>query len=460
MKAICLAALGVILLLSSPATAQSTLTFARVMDPADFPLTGFAVVNPTAAEARVNFTLYDSKGNAAGLSTRSIPAGGQIAKVGSELFPGITTGGWVQATSDTPNLRGFWLGGDWVNTTDGTETAASASQLVLPLVTAQTEIDLVNTTQSSEAILIRLYGSEGQEIAEPHIDALSPFGFYKARAATIFSTADLTQATHAKVTCAVSCAASALVSNFVTAPSLAVTNGVNASSAAKEFYFPHVLKGQLDSLVYTTIMSVTNLSATAQTITLTYRPEFGGDPFEVTRELLPNATLREILASLFQLTNDFDNGWVRVTAEQPVAAVAIISELNNKSTAASPGLPAASTNLILGHIADLDPWWTGVALLNPSGADILVDVFAISPSGTLIGQKSSILIPALSKTAMLLSQWIPQTTTRSSDGGFVFIRSASQVFALELFFTRDQKVLSHVPAFPLGASERFTPPNR
>src|SRR5436190_1469225 len=99
MKAFWIAAIVLILVLPAPAKAQSTLTFARVMDPVDFPLTGYAVVNPTASEARVTFSLYDAKGNATSVSTLSVAAGGQLSRVASELFPGATSSGWVQATS-------------------------------------------------------------------------------------------------------------------------------------------------------------------------------------------------------------------------------------------------------------------------------------------------------------------------------------------------------------------------
>src|SRR5262245_39130793 len=108
MKALLVAAI-VILFLSCPANAPSNLTFARIMDPADFPLTGYAVVNPTASQATVTFTLYDATGTVKGVSTLSVAAGGQLAKVGSELFPGAAVTGWVQAASATSNLRGFWL---------------------------------------------------------------------------------------------------------------------------------------------------------------------------------------------------------------------------------------------------------------------------------------------------------------------------------------------------------------
>jgi hypothetical protein len=87
-----------------------------------------------------------------------------------------------------------------------------------------------------------------------------------------------------------------------------------------------------------------------------------------------------------------------------------------------------------------------------------VEVFAITPAGTLIGRSGPIVIAAGDKIARLLSEWIPQTQTRASDGGFVYIRSNVPIYGIELFFRRDLRVLSNVPAFVLGPNEIFTPP--
>src|ERR1019366_5493868 len=81
--------------------AQSTLNFSRVMGVSDLPLTGYAVVNPGSTQATINFTLYGSDGTAMALSTQTIAAGGQIARLASELFPAATSGGWIQATSSS-----------------------------------------------------------------------------------------------------------------------------------------------------------------------------------------------------------------------------------------------------------------------------------------------------------------------------------------------------------------------
>src|SRR6476660_9100861 len=84
------------------ANAQSTLNFVRQFQPSELQTTGFAVANTSTADAAVTFTLYSSVGTAVSSTTQTVPAGGQFAKLGSELFPGAATAGWVQATSTAP----------------------------------------------------------------------------------------------------------------------------------------------------------------------------------------------------------------------------------------------------------------------------------------------------------------------------------------------------------------------
>src|SRR6185369_11346497 len=104
------------------------------MQPQDFRTTGFALVNPGSSSASVTFTLFGENGAALASNTMTIPARGQLSRLASELFPGATTGGWIQSTSATPDLQGFWFGGDLATFADGAEAAASSTELVLPLV--------------------------------------------------------------------------------------------------------------------------------------------------------------------------------------------------------------------------------------------------------------------------------------------------------------------------------------
>lgn len=456
MRASLLLLLIVIVLLAAPADAQSTLTFARVMDRTDLPVTGFAVVNPGTESASVAYSLRASDGRTVRSITLDVPAGGQSARLGRELFPDAPAGGWVQVTSLASNLRGFWLG-DFTTFSDGAEAQAGAAEMVLPVVSANSEIHIVNPTSSNQVILIRLIGSEGQEITDPEIRLLSAQGSYRTKSAALFTAPEVALATHVRVSCS-SCAAAIMLTDYLAAPSLAVANGTSLAATAKELYFPHVVQGSLGGLEYSTVVSITNLTASEQVLTLTFAAESGTAPTTVVRTLSANGTLRETADAVFGLSG-FQNGWIKVTGEQPIAGAVVYAEATNRGVAVTPGLSRLAADLFLGHIAELSPWWTGIALLNPGSNTALIDIYAISPSGARIGS-AQIALAGGAKIARLLNEWIPETGRRASgnDGGFVYLRSSEPILGLELFFRRDLRVLSNVPAFVFGPGERFIPP--
>ena len=448
---------SILVLTPGSLNAQSTLVFTRIMSGTDLPVTGYAVTNPSPGTANVVFTLYAATGATVATTSVNIVAGGQMAKLGSELFPGAS-GGWVKATSSTSNLRGFWLGGDFSTVEDGGEAVSGGeSEFILPIISANSEINIVNTSTSSGGALIRLLGREGEEINDPEIRFLPASGSFKSRSDLVFAPADLSRATHAKVSCMVPCSGSILVTDFVVSPSLVVANGVSTGSAATRLDFPHVVDGMLGNLNYSTVLSITNLTALAQTLVITFTPEGGFGAVSAQRDLAANGTMRESPNSLFGVSG-VRNGSIRVTSEEPITGVVIYSEQVNRGAAVTPGLSRPGTGLLLAHIAELSPWLTGVALLNPQSTDATVEVFAITPAGTLIGRSVPIVIAPGDKIARLLNEWIPETQRRTSDGGFVFIRSNVPIYGIELFFRRDLRVLSNVPAFVLGPNEIFTPP--
>src|SRR5262245_3898769 len=106
---------GAIFLWPVLAVAQSNLHFPRTFTQQDRASTGFAIVNPGPADAIATFTLYAANGSVQATTTRTIPRGGQFAQLASELFPGTSVSGWVEMTSATSGLQGFWIGGDFIN---------------------------------------------------------------------------------------------------------------------------------------------------------------------------------------------------------------------------------------------------------------------------------------------------------------------------------------------------------
>src|SRR5262245_26572910 len=69
---------------------QTVLNFPRAFTGADLATTGFAVVNPGTTSAPVTFTLYSATGTVVTTSPQTIPAAGQLALLGSQLFPAVT----------------------------------------------------------------------------------------------------------------------------------------------------------------------------------------------------------------------------------------------------------------------------------------------------------------------------------------------------------------------------------
>jgi hypothetical protein len=113
-------------------------------------------------------------------------------------------------------------------------------------------------------------------------------------------------------------------------------------------------------------------------------------------------------------------------------------------------MTTARTELVFAHIADLPPWITGMALLNSGNASANIEITAYNPNGSLVSSPNPVRfsMPPQSKTARLLREWIPQTPARTSDGGWIRIRSSAPIFGLELFFTSDLRIIVNIGVYP------------
>jgi hypothetical protein len=457
------AVLFFVLLVPTRVWSQSILNFPRVFTPADLASTGFAVVNPGATGAAVTFTLYSAAGSAVASSpAQTVPAGGQLAKLGTELFPAANQAGWVQATSTAAGLQGFWIGGDFATFTDGADAAGTAVDVIFALVGANTEINIANPGTSTNNVTIRLLGTAGTDLAGPVTRSIPPAGVFKDQVSVLFPTANLASATHIRVTGSAPVTGTAVVNGYLVNPSWAVINAIDVTAFVAEANFPHVISGAGGGGNYTTVIGVTNLSSSNQTVTVTFTPEAGGASTSVQRTISANGSLRATAQELFNFPAGFQNGWVKVTGTA-ITGFAAYADSVAGGLAVVPVQATPRTQLLFAHIADLDPWYTGLALLNATSTPATVDVFAMTPSGALIGGADNVptarftLSPG-TKTARLLLELIPQTQQRTSDGGFVFVRSTQPLYGIELFFTRSLSILSNVAAGAVAAGITYTPP--
>jgi hypothetical protein len=442
---------------------QSTLSFPRVIQQGEFTTTGLALVNPESTSAIIRFTLYGADGNPGGTVEQTIPARGQLARLARELFPTATGAGWVQVTSTNTGLQGFWFAGDLATYADGAEAAPSSTELVLPIISPQSEIHIANTGASEVTVLLDLLGADGYYLADPYPQLLPAKGYLRMDMVSLFPTLnDLSLPSHMRVTCKCANAspvAATVIARNVAAPSWTVSNGVPAASTATTIYFPHLVEGPQINANWQSAIGLTNLSTTSPNdVFLTFTSESGGIVRTNQITLPPNGGARFTARDLFALSSGFENGWVSAASRSglPLTGYIAYANLAAAGVAVVPAQTDSQTKLLFAHIADLPPWLTGLALLNTNPTPANVDLFAMTPSGSLIGS-TSLSLQAGANTARLLRELIPLTQNRASDGGFVFIQSSLPIYGIELFFSRNLGILANVSA---GSGNMFVPPLR
>jgi hypothetical protein len=458
------AAVVIIVLLQQPGCyAQSSLSFARLIDTSEMSNVGFGIINPSKQAAETTFTLYGAVGNVIGSAKATVPAGGQLTKWAAQLFPGAPAGGWVQATSYVAGLRGFWMTGDGLTVGDKFDSETASSELILPFITVNSEITVVNTGSRNTTIRIKLYNVKGRQVADPVVRVIPPKGVFRAPATTLFTPPDWSLVTHAKISSGAPAIAAVQVrDSFV--GSLLFVNAVSVMASPSTIVFPHVLQGQIGSSGYITTLGITNLSSSSQTMTLTFYPADGAPPQTIQRTFPGNGSVRASASAIFGFGDEFRLGWVNVSAPRGAVGFASNADVAQGASAFTPGMSRPESTFIFGYIAAVPPSWTGLTVVNPGTTTAAVDLFAIAPDGTLIGgaddtSEAHFSIPPEGKTSGLLTEFIPKTQLLRTNGGFIFVRSSVPLYPLALSFNGNQDMLSIVPEFDLPPAG-YDPPRQ
>jgi hypothetical protein len=456
---------GILLVtLALPATAFShaEMFFPKLLSYSELSTTGIVLLNVDPTIATVYAYLLSPEASIASQTQMQIVPGGQIAKLASELFPDAVSGGWVGVITDTEAMQAFWLTYDaGLTYLDGAEAAQyenTGADQIIPLVAADTELTVLclSGLGSLTPVTVRLFGSDGSELAPAYVRRLPSAGALQVKVTDMFPSADLSIARYLRIgTPGSPVASTALIKRFLVPLDAAVVNGVNVGSRT-EMNYPHVVNGTLPGADYTTIIGVTNLSKSPQTVTITFNPN-EGSPIVATRDLSGNGALREDAQSLFGFSREFQNGWVQVSGTAPITGFAAYADSVGGGLAVVPAT-VSQTDLFFSHIADGPPQWqTGLALLNTTNTPANVEVYAVTPSGSLIGH-TTVTIDAGKKIAKVVHELIPET--RGVNGGFIYVRSTVQLYGIELFYTEDLKVLSNVAAGKLVNGIRYVPPSQ
>ena len=454
-----------VLFVAEAAHAATTLYLPRQFEQSERGTIGVALVNPATTAASATFRLRTGTGGTVDTAQRSIPAKGQLALTLNQLFPNAVDAGWLSVDLDVDQVTGFWMGGDFVTSTDGAPLQSFAEGKAFPWFTyfsSASSISFLNLESSTLTGSLLLKDATGTTITSKSF-SLGPFALYQTSVAALFpAQAGNFDSAGYSIVVNSSVSTAKVIGASVTPNPGGDNIVVNAALVGyTNFVFPHIVGGALGGAAYSTILTLTNFRSFSQTVALTLTQSSGAS-LTIERTLPAFGILRSPVTTLFGLSTI--DGWLEVnSADFTVGLVTYTDTITGGSTAVQMQ-PAGDSNLIFGHIADLSPWWTGIALANTNSIDAQVQVYAFDSSGNLIGgpaqsSKASFTLPGKSKTAFLLGDVIPQTQTRSGDGGYVYIGSVDgvQIYGIELFFLRSGRVYSNVPSTRLG-SLAFIPP--
>jgi YVTN family beta-propeller protein len=440
-------------LFCSSAYAQTVLNFPRVISSAGT-FTGIAVSNPTAAEVSVTFTAFQADGGMQNPITVKIAAGGQYAQVFSEMFGGSSFNGWVQATSSSKGITGFFLNGSAALTDlDGAGAIDPAAEFVLPLAVedggSKTEITIVNVNTEPATATVTLFGADGAILATKDVN-LPSRGLVRQTLAAIFNNVDLRTASHAKVRSERLLIAHEVVADFLIPGSSqrreSITISGQSTTAATSYVLPQFVTGA----GWLSLLGVVNTAGLAQEITLTAYKEDGSlwnlpsNPIRVS--LGANAGLRTTAGQFFGFpSGTLATGWIEVRSS--LGFVSSYIGYGNTTTPSFAAVSAtesgaASQYQVFSHVAEGVGYFTGLTAVNPGTETAALEFYILRPDGTTVG-KSAFTIPPKQRVGRLFSELLPASLTQV--GGWAILRSSKPVIGAVLFGSTNGLALANVP---------------
>jgi hypothetical protein len=444
---------AVLLLLAQAAHAQSVLNFPR----SSVEQTGIAIINPNTNFADVQLTFYGLDGTpladgAVNPVNYRIGPKSELQMMARDLFVAARAEGWIQATSSSPGLTGFYFTGDFSSKLDGSPSAPALTAQVLPLiredVNEHTDLLIINPGNVTANISILLYNLRGEQIAAlPRaVPAHGAFKFRPSQTLPIFGTG-----TSARVNSSVPVTATAIIGG---SESLMSVNGQSVELAASVRVIPHFLSG--NGANSQLLLANPNSAAMDATVTIY---SAGGGPVHPSKAAPSSRTVNIPAHGLVSLdaasiaglpVAPTLNGWLKVeTANLPLNGVAVVD--GGSYTSSIPLQRAAATSMLFSQLSDSADLFTELDLVNPSSAAATVDVSIIRRNGTLIAQKK-FTVGSNAKISEQIRTLIPEAGNQLD--GFVSIRSSVGVYAVEMLGGTNQRFNTTV--VPQRANLEFT----
>lgn len=396
-----------------------------------------AITNPTSNFADVQFTLYNSDGTLAPapvnpVSYRVGPKA-QISKKPDEIF-GAHRAGWIQATSLTPGLEGFYFVGDFKNTLEGAE-AASASGLtqVVPLL-ANGNILITNPGGQSASVSIIFVDDKGAQSSVPqatvpsHGQVLVPMR--PGSAARLIAT-------------------SPVIATAITerSGSIMLLNAQDDRLLGTRI-IPHFVSGNGTD---TTIV-LTNPTPTGVTVAVrVYSADSPAAPqASVTLQIPGLQTISKNWADLYGRTPTpiINNGWVRIDPQGPVALDGMAIVDSSAGLTAVPMQSAPLDRILFSRTQDDQDLFSQLEFVSGDSLANLT-VTLMRADGATLGQITR-TVAANSKISGNVRDWIPTAATLR--GSFIVVRSSAPIYGVEVINASTARLLATVTPQPVPTS--------
>lgn len=423
--------------------------------------TGIALANTSSRPATFTCTAYTDAGlrmAAVGVTnpvTMILEAGNQAALLVEQILqlpPGSAYNGWLEVTSDSNQVTGFYLVGDRsLEYIDGTDVGEGTSgRLLFPGViqsaTFGTEISLVNPSSLlwANATLL-LYGPSGQLLATI-TQLLAPRARLRGTAATLFGVANL-ELGHIEAQSDQSLLGGLMMGDALRADSgsrkkLAAFRAQTIDSSVQRYFVPQYLAGG----GYTTLGFLTNPNAAPVTVRVSAFSASATALSQVLeRRVAPHATLsiRPEDLGLSDAATTITAGYLRIeTSGGPVAGGVLYEDTASTLLAGVPILSNGVREAYFSQVAvGVYGFYTGIACLNVGEARSPVEIIMYDALGHEMARGTRMLSPG-ARFSELLDQL---TGFRGMlQGGYFRILSQSPVISFGLVGTAN--TLASVPA--------------
>jgi hypothetical protein len=416
LRSIC--TLAVVLAVAQGALGQSVLNFPGGVAGDGGP-SSVAVTNASSYIADVQFTFFNADGSlGAGpinpVSYR-VPAKGQIAMKSAEIFGGVHGAGWVQATSTTSGLQGFYFIGD---TRSGGVSATALGEQIIPFVKrdlgTNANVEITNPGSQTATGRIISYNARGDEInsspinLKPHEQVFIPLVIPGA-AARISTSAPVL--------------ASAVVDRQ---GSLMLVNGqpiqVNSGGVIPQFTSGNGWES-------TVVLTNPTTSPVTATVTLFSTAADGSSvPRAISVTVPANGSVtrdsRDLTASV---VTPVINGWVRIDAAASALAAMVLID-SGSIQANVPMQTAPSDHILFSRTSDDSSLDAQLALI-PTNALANLILTLSRPDGATLAQVNT-SIAANSKRIIRARDLL--STTSIPAGAFITIRSSFPLYAVEM----------------------------